>query len=261
MKHAKKPKKDTKRTAKNTTKVTRPWQPGDLLWDSDQQPEPVYVLKDIGPYPVWSTALLSTPPAVPAEDGSSKIARITDAMFFCYSIGGNVWGASKSTPATRLETNIRVANQFVDESLALSSVDLIVPRVALPWYQHNPAAGPYVVTEQDIASLAAYGVANFYCGGDKPFVEAPLAHRAAVPVTPDKLRDPDLKSIVAHAGGWIFRLAEFLPEQPLRIRRIEKFWGTLAFPHGFPVFGQHAYNPAVIPVAMVLNGQRARGCA
>lgn len=217
------------------------------------------VIKDVGPYPVWSTVLLSEMPEKSTEDQLREHGRRgTGSIFFSYSIGGQVPGAYRQLAATRLETNLNVPNQFVDERMSIESIDLVIPRVSLAVYQINPSGGVYVVSEQDVVSLAAEASLSFYCGGDKPFAEAVLAHRQVVNVR-DVSKEPTFETILGHDGGWIVRFAEFGKNTPLPIGRIEKFWGELLFLRSSPKFGRHCYNPAVISAAMILNGERRRG--
>lgn len=217
------------------------------------------VIEDVGPYPVWSTVLLSEMPEKSTEDQLRERGRRgTGSIFFSYSIGGQVPGAYRQLAATRLETNLNVPNQFVDERMSVESIDLVIPRVSLAAYQINPSGGVYLVSKQDVMSLAAEASLSFYCGGDKPFAEAVLAHRTFMYREINERQEPTLKTILGHDGGWIVRFAEFGKNTPLPIGRIEKFWGELLFIRSSPKFGRHCYNPAVIAAAMVLNGERRR---
>lgn len=220
---------------------------------------PPFVLEDVGPYAVWSTVLLSEVPEKSVQDQLRESERrSTGSIFFSYSVGGQVPGAYRQLQATRLETNLNVANQFVDEWMDVESIDLVIPRVSLAVYQINPSGGAYKVTEDDVASLTAMASVRFCCGGEKPFAEATLAHRPIVSMTDELRSEPTLKTILGHAGGWIVRFAEF-KAMSLPIGRIEKFWGELLYLRLSPNFGRHCYNPAVIAAAMILNGERGRG--
>ncbi len=219
---------------------------------------PPRVIEDVGSYAVWSTVLLSEMPEKSTQDQLREAERRqTGAIFFGYSVGGQVPGAYRQLAATRLETNLNVSNQFVDERMNVESIDLVIPKVSLAVYQINPSGGVYVVSESDVESLATEASLRFNCGGDKPFAEATLAHRPIVAVGLEEPKDPTISTILRHTGGWIVRFAEF-KKNPLPIGRIEKFWGELLFMRAYPKFGRHCYNPAVIAAAMILNGERAR---
>lgn len=211
---------------------------------------PVGTVKDIGPYPVWSTALL-------CENGAWDNDSRRTIRFFCYHIGGLVSGAQTALSATRLETNMNVANQFVDERMNITNIELVIPRVAMATYQINPKTGHYAVSDEDLQSLVAETHASFYVGGDKPFAECVLAQKSLRTVD-SVIGNPEMGDILEGVGGWVARIADF-SDHPLPVGRIEKFWGELNWPRAFPSFGKHGYNPAVIPVTMVLNGTRTRG--
>lgn len=210
----------------------------------------VWAIKDEGPYQIYSTILL--PDLLSGT--SSESGR--DRIFFGYSIGGQVPGAAASFPASRLETNMRVASQFVDETMRIRSIDLAIPCVSRAEYQIDPAGGPYTVSEKDVAAIAATYHSAFYVGGDKPFVESnlhyqPFERRGKLPQ-----RDG---YFFLHGGGWITRLGEFDKKRELPVGRIEKFWGMLSSIRGVPIeLGQHRYNKAIVPVTMILNVFRTR---
>ena len=213
----------------------------------------ICAIKDVGTYSVYSTLLLS--------EALWRGERPHETRWFCYSIGQQVPGSPRTMAATRLETNLPVANQFVDEGMSITQIELVIPHVALADYQINPEAGPYKVTEEDVASLMASAYVGFFAGGEKAFVEAVLMDLPTISV--EELSDqlPESGFSYEGVGGWIMRLQKN-EDTPLNIGRIEKFWGALdCGMRSPPCFGRHAYNPAVIPMAMILTGKRTRAVA
>lgn len=193
----------------------------------------IRTIRDEGEYDVWSTVVVSKTQA-------------TDLFFFSYSIGGAV--PATGATATRLETNLHVNNQFVDESMNVYGIALQFGRWS-PKRLTKEANDTAVVTA-DLFQLEAYTLFSFFVGGDKPFAEGKVTwfgeaggwygHDTSQAIVANNVPTP------ASARVWSMKYS-------LPIGRIEKFWGVLAFPGG----ALSLTNP-VVAVCRLL-GVRARG--
>ena len=193
-------------------------------------------IRDVGEYDVWSTV------AIDAVQAAELYA-------FSYAIGANVASGTGVTPtATKLETNLHVANQFVDESMNVYAIAIQPHRATVGAL--TLAAAQYTMTLADYVNLEAYVHFGFHVGGDKPFAEGKLTWFAEAggiygvsqvnnaAVLANNVPTP------ASARTWKYTLP---------IGRIEKFWARFEFPRGAVATGGD------IAITVRLLGVRTRG--
>jgi hypothetical protein len=100
----------------------------------------VRMIKDVGPHKIWSTVLLA-PERSPSPLG------------FSYAVGQQIPHHPQNEKATWIETNLRCAHQFVDESITVLTFDWCIPSLSPAAYQIDPSKGDYRVTEDDVRSF------------------------------------------------------------------------------------------------------------
>ena len=125
----------------------------------------VKLIKDVGEYDVWSSAIFSQ-------------AQNADLYIFSYALGGSIAGAAAVT-ATKGETNLNVANAFVDESMNVYGIAIQPLRETPSVFQGVALPGPsgaigHILTLADYLNIEACCHFGFYIGGDKPFAEGKL---------------------------------------------------------------------------------------
>jgi hypothetical protein len=205
----------------------------------------VKLIKDVGEYDVWSSAIFTS-------------VQAADLYIFSYSLGGAIAGAAAVT-ATKAETNLNVANAFVDESMNVYGIAIQIARITPAVFQPGGAVVyPSVLADWlDIEAKSHFG---FYIGGDKPFAEGKLLWfgeaggfwgyngAAGASILANNVPTP------ASARVWKYTLP---------IGRIEKFWGRFEFPRGPLAMGAGPGSPAGalgnIQVLVRLLGVRTRG--
>lgn len=156
---------------------------------------------------------------------------------FHYCLGQNLPGVARAVPASRLETNLHVANCLVDDLMFIKYIEWSIPFKALAVYQPNQTE--YKVTAEDIREFVAKAHLSFYAGGDRPIGELPPA---AARIEIDEAE-----------GVWCQPIVDF--NKPWELRRLEKFWAEINWPRGEPTFG----NGATIPVKITMYGVARRG--
>lgn len=212
-------------------------------------------LKDVGEYDVWTHVIISS-----GQQG--------ELMGFSYAVGGQVSGAP-GVNATKLDTNMRVANQFVDESMSVYAIALQIERRTRRVFQDASivppevppgSKKPYQATYTDMKELESTTLFRMHVGGDKPFAEGLLTWFAeaggfygSTAQTGEAIIANNVPT-PASARRWEFKLP---------IGRIEKFWAELSWPGGSPVIQNFPdSDPAVagkIGIIIRLLGVRARG--
>lgn len=200
-------------------------------------------IKDQGEYDVWSTVLIG-------------MTQAAEQYVFSYGVGGNmpVPAGVAAITATKLETNLHVNNQFVDEKMDVYGIAIQFGRW-MPALFETGGGGPaaaYVTAYADLINLEAMTLFSFYVGGDKNFSEG-------------------LVTWYGEGGGWsgfsVVNNAEILNNNvptpasariwnrqfSLPIDRVEKFWGKFEFLRGALAMTGHV-------IARVrLLGVRSRG--
>lgn len=171
--------------------------------------------------------------------------QVGDLLAFAYGQGGGVAGSYEFL-GTKLHTNMRVANQFVDESVEVIGLEWTIPplvdSVLLNWvlekrYQLavSPGVESYPVRLLDVVEFARRAHIRFHLGGDKPFAEWPAI----------------TKPIYWSTSG---ARQQVRFEKAIPIGRVEKFWVEVNFWKAGPVFGPTSDSryPACIPVVFRL---------
>lgn len=213
----------------------------------------VKTLKDVGEYDVWTHIIVSD-----QQQG--------ELLGFTYQVGGIVSGTAGAN-ATKLDTNMRVASQFVDESMSVYAIAIQIERLTRAVFQ-NPYAPlvdnsklPYQATYHDFKEMEAHTLFRMHVGGDKPFSEGMLTWFAeagglygSTALSGEEIVANNVPTI-ASARRWEFKLP---------IGRVEKFWCELLWPGGSPTIGVFPASPTAdvhgkIGVYVRLLGVRARG--
>ncbi len=193
----------------------------------------VRTLTDVGEYDVWSTVVC---PKVPTGE----------LQAFSYGVGASVSGVA--AVATKLDTNMRTPNQFVDESMNVYGIAI------QPMRYNNKAltgAGPTQAILLDFDVLEEHTLFRFHVGGDKPFAEGRISWFSegagfyGADSTPTLVASNGVPSVAA-IRRW---------EYTLPIGRVEKFWGELSWPR--VAAATTLQNPFGIVVRLL--GVRARG--
>lgn len=219
--------------------------------------EQVRTLKDLGRYTVYSTIvlqprLLGRPDRCANENAGSMYgndARRVQA--FGYSVGQRVPGTNWA--ATRAETNMIVAAQFVDEEIKARGLCWRVSARTPGEFRIDGIAVPYAVIREDMQELIGAARVAFYVGGEKPFYDAPLALRA-VEYTADDVQKPEVDGVAAvedAVGSWGQRLTVIDP--PLPFARLQKFYWEIQFPDRLP----HLLGP--VTMVCGIDSTRMRG--
>jgi hypothetical protein len=215
----------------------------------------VKTLKDVGEYDVWTHIIVSS-----GQQG--------ELLGFTYQVGGIVSGTA-GVNATKLDTNMRVASQFVDESMSVYAIAIQIERLTRAVFQDlsivppEVAPGskkPFQATYRDFKEMEAHTLFRMHVGGDKPFSEGMLTWFAesgglygSTAQSGESIIANNVPTI-ASARKWEFKLP---------IGRIEKFWCELIWPQGSPTFSVFPDSAPAVPgrvgVYVRLLGVRARG--
>jgi hypothetical protein len=208
----------------------------------------VKTLKDVGEYDVWTHIIVSS-----GQQG--------ELLGFTYQVGGIVSGTA-GVNATKLDTNMRVASQFVDESMSVYAIAIQIERLTRAVFQDPsgapPAKVPFQATYRDFKEMEAHTLFRMHVGGDKPFSEGMLTWFAesgglygSTAQSGESIIANNVPTI-ASARKWEFKLP---------IGRIEKFWCELIWPQGSPTFSAFPDTSVLgrVGVYVRLLGVRARG--
>lgn len=199
----------------------------------------VKTLKDLGEYDVWSKVCIAT-------------LQAGELLPFAYGVGGNVPGSFAAIVANKLDTNLRVANQFVDESMSVYAIALQIERVTAAGFTNLGAS--YTTTLADWEQIEAHTLFRMHVGGDKPFAEGLVSWfpEAGGPAGATQVNNAEIitngVATVHSARKWDLKLP---------IGRIEKFWGEFSWLRATLVI---AGGPnARVGLITRLMGVRARG--
>ena len=172
-------------------------------------------LKDVGNYDVWTTLILQS-------------AATGEQTGFSYGVGGMVPGTNVNS--TKLETNLRVPHQFVDESMNVKGIAIQIERATPAAFQAAGAPGTaYTATLDDFREIECHTLFRMHIGGDKPFAEGLVtwfAEGGGIYGNSNANNAEVLSNNVptyAAVRQWGY---------PLPIGRIEKFWAELSWPRG-----------------------------
>jgi hypothetical protein len=158
-----------------------------------------------------------------------------ELIAFSASIGMPMNGAGNTNViCTNGDTNVLVGNQLVDEGMIVREVWFEIPKVAPARLQLPLPCGKrrdYCVGEEDVRQILDSTTLAFFVGGDRPFLRQRLS--AAI-------KGPESAAEVVWRG--VFKL-----KSPVEIRRIEKFWVTLAWPERKPTFDKICADSEVRP--------------
>jgi len=201
----------------------------------------VKTLKDLGEYDVWSKVCLGT-------------LQAGELLPFAYGVGGQVPGSANAVVANKLDTNLRVANQFVDESMSVYAIALQVERVTAQAFQTGaPPAASYTTTLADWEQIETYTLFRMHVGGDKPFAEGMVSWfpEAGGPAGMTQVNNAE---IITNGVASPYSARRW--DLKLPIGRIEKFWGEFSWLRAQLVI---AGAGARIGIITRLMGVRARG--
>lgn len=158
-----------------------------------------------------------------------------ELIAFSASIGAPMSGAgSIDIVSTNADTNLHVANQLVDETMSVREIWFEIPHVAQARFQRPLPCGKrqdYHVDYQGVRQILDLTTLSFFVGGERPFLRQLLS--AAI-------KGPEAAAETLWRG--VFKL-----KHPVEIRRIEKFWVTLAWPERRPSFARICPNAPVTP--------------
>lgn len=220
----------------------------------------IYMIKDLGRYTLFSTVviqptLLGRPDRLDHDEVSTayRFGYINNARgvaAFGHSIGQRLPGTRRV--ATRLDTNMRVAAQVVDEGIEALGLGWRIPVQTPGEFRLDQQDHPYVVSQDDVREFVGAAKIAFYCGGEKPFYELPLASRPIVFDADDTQHPVEDETIRQDAiGSWGSYLTVIAPR--LLVARLEKFYGEVQFPDRLP----HLQGP--LTFIYVIETQRSRG--
>jgi len=201
----------------------------------------VYSVKDQGEYDLWSTAYI-------------QIAQAAEMRVFNYSIGQAPSGIA-GVNADRLDTNLNVANNLVDEEMTVYGLAIMLQR----FNRSRGAAGgigftAYTLTLADMIRIEEGTLFSFYSGGEKPFAEGLVTwfpegggiYGTSV-VNNAEVLDNGVPT-PASARAW---------RHEIKVRRLEKLWGAFTFPHGALALNIGALGSVGCKVRLL--GIRSRG--
>lgn len=221
----------------------------------------IYTMKDLGNFTLFSTVvlqpeLLEHPERADAEERSAAYrwgysADCRRVAAFGYCVGQRLPGTKWA--ATRMETNMMVAAQAVDEGIHATGLLWRIPAQTPDAFRLVPQGTPYVVTIDDVREFVGTAKIAFYSGGEKPFYELPLAARPIVLDEDDGWPgEADDEAVRRDAiGSWGQRLTDVDPY--LKLARVEKFWWEVQFSDRLPKLG----GPVTLICA--IETKRSRG--
>ena len=197
----------------------------------------IYSIRDVGRFTLFSTVVLQPEwlgrpdPNVAARPGYLDDRTV---LAFGYCVGQALPGTRRA--ATRHETNMNVAAQCVDESFAADGLIWRIPALTPAEFRIDGVERPYEVTSQDVREFVGAARMGFYCGGEKPFYEVPLAARPVIHDADDSAQPEDGDEIHQDAvGSWGQRLTVISPS--FQLQRLEKFWWQIDFTARLPELG------------------------
>jgi len=220
----------------------------------------IRMIKDLGPFTLFSTVvlqptLLGRPDRIDHEESEQpyRLGYTLDARrvaAFAHCIGQRVPGTRRA--ATRLDTNMNIAAQIVDEERWVNGLGWRIPARTPAEFRLQEGELAYEVTRADVREFVETAKICFYSGGDKPFYELPLAARPVVFDADDTQHPVDDEAVREDAiGSWGQRLTTIEPALPLH--RLEKFWWEVQFPDRLP----HLEGPLTLICA--IEAVRSRG--
>lgn len=199
-------------------------------------------LRDVGEYDVYSMIVVDN-----AQTGK--------LFAFAYQVGGQVPGTGIT--ATELETNMRVPNQFVDESMSVYGIAIMVHRATVDDFQASDPQVTYTTTLDDFREIEAYTHFTMHVGGDKPFAEGYVTWFGEGGGIYG-MSNANNGEVLANNVPTIAAVRRW--EYKLPIGRIEKFWAEFEWLRGGPTidtFPESATHGAVAITTRLL-GVRAR---
>jgi hypothetical protein len=200
----------------------------------------VYAVKDQGEYDLWSTAYFNS-------------AQAAEMRVFNYSIGQAPSGLA-GINADRLDTNLNVANNLVDEEMTVYGLAILPHRFNRARTGIGVGSALYVLTLADLIRIEEGTLFSFYSGGEKPFAEGLITwfpegggiYGTSV-VANAEILDNGVPT-PASARAW---------RHEIKVRRLEKLWGAFTFPHGAMALVMGATGSAGFKVRLL--GIRSRG--
>lgn len=161
-----------------------------------------------------------------------------ELLAFSNGIGGPLPGSSNYRPTCRGETNMHVANQFVDEDAEAIGIEWVIPAVVGKEYLDNAASEAYCTRLLDVIEFARCAFIRVYFDGGKPYAEWTAIH----------------KPIVWGSEG---ARQQIRFRDAVQIGKLMKFWVSIEFPGAAPKFGKLPRSDgsfgegleAVLPVA------------
>jgi len=137
---------------------------------------------------------------------------------FSGGLGYVMTGSLSCRPNGRLDTNMRIPNQYVDEGMEAIGVEWTIPAVVGVEHLDQSVREPYHTRLLDVIEFARCAFIRVYFGGDMPYAEWPA------------IQKPIAWSVEGARQQVRFQDA-------VSIGRIEKFWVELSFPGPAPQFG------------------------
>jgi len=201
----------------------------------------VYSVKDQGEYDLWSTAYISS-------------VQAAEMRVFNYSIGQAPSGLA-GINADRLDTNLNVANNLVDEEMTVYGLAIMLQRFNRARTAALIGSVLYTLTLADMIRIEEGTLFSFYSGGEKPFAEGLVTwfpegggiYGTSV-VNNAEVLDNGVPT-PASARAW---------RHEIKVRRLEKLWGAFTFPHGaLALFNMGALGSLGCKVRLL--GIRSRG--
>ena len=204
----------------------------------------VYAVRDQGEYDLWSTAYI----------GGAQVAQ---SRVFNYSIGGNVSGLA-GVAADRLDTNLNVANNLVDEEMTIYGIAVQAERFNRNRAGAGVGSTAFVTTLAALIRIEEGTLFSFYSGGEKPFAEGMITwfpegggfYGSSIVANTEVLANG--VPTPASARAW---------RHEIKVRRLEKLWGAFTFDHGAltAVAGGAMAATDSVGLKVRLLGLRARG--
>lgn len=176
----------------------------------------VYAVRDQGEYDLWSTAYLNG-----AQNAQLRV--------FNYSIGGAPSGWQNVVNADRLDTNLNVANNLVDEEMTIYGIAIQPERFTMAISRGAGAGTDFVLPLADYMALEAGTLFSFYSGGEKPFAEGLITW---FPEGGGIYGCTDVNNTEILANGVPTPASARAWRHEIKVRRLEKLWGAFTFEHG-----------------------------
>lgn len=174
----------------------------------------VYAVRDQGEYDLWSTAYF-----VGNQNAQLRV--------FNYSIGGNPSGWN-AVNADRLDTNLNVANNLVDEEMTIYGIAIQPERFTMAAVRVSSGVD-YTLTLADAIRVEAGTLFSFYAGGEKPFAEGVVTW---FPEGGGIYGATNVNNTEILANGVPTPASARAWRHEIKVRRLEKLWGAFTFEHG-----------------------------